>query len=113
LQFHERGQDFTGAHDETFSVAMRALIGKLQTSWFRKSNSAVRSLLDSAQKNKRLRRSDFNYRHEWIRDKTSRLNLTFKFNKPAEFVVVGHNKAPSVVAMRVNNPDCAAFNIQS
>jgi len=31
FQFHERSPDFIGAHNETLSVAMRALIGKLQT----------------------------------------------------------------------------------
>jgi len=33
-----------------------------------------------------------------MRDKTSRLTLTFKFNKGAELFVSVHNKALSVVA---------------
>jgi hypothetical protein len=33
--------------------------------------------------------------------------LTFKFNKRAQLFVGAHNKAPSIVAMSVNNPDRA------
>jgi hypothetical protein len=39
-------------------------------------------------------------------------HLTFKFNKRAELFLGVHNKAPSVVAVRVNNPDCSPFAIE-
>jgi hypothetical protein len=34
------------------------------------------------------------------------MNRPFQFNKRAELFIGVHNKAPSVVAMRVSNPDC-------
>jgi hypothetical protein len=36
----------------------------------------------------------------------------FKFNKRAELFLGVHNKAPSVVAVCVNNPDCSPLTIQ-
>jgi hypothetical protein len=39
-------------------------------------------------------------------------NLTLKFNKRGELFVGMHNKAPSVAAVRVNNPDRSPFKIQ-
>ncbi len=39
-------------------------------------------------------------------------NLTLKFNKRGELFVGVHNKAPSVAAMRVSNPDCSPFGIE-
>ena len=37
----------------------------------------------------------------------------FKFNKRAELFVGVNNKAPSVAAMRVCNPDCLPVGIQA
>jgi hypothetical protein len=37
--------------------------------------------------------------------------VTLKFNKGAEFFVGVHNKPPSVVAVRVNNPDRSPLTI--
>src|SRR4030095_193149 len=51
--------------------------------------------------------------HKWIRYKTSRLTLTFKFNKRAVFFVGVHNEASSVVALRVDNPDRLPVGITS
>ena len=42
-----------------------------------------------------------------MRDKTSRLAPTFKFNKRAELFIGTHNKAFSVVAIRISNKDCS------
>jgi hypothetical protein len=38
-------------------------------------------------------------------------NLTFEFNKRAELFVGMHNKALSVVAVCVDNPDCSPAGI--
>jgi hypothetical protein len=40
-------------------------------------------------------------------------NRRFKFNKRSQLLLSVHNEALSVVAMRVCNPDCSAFTIQS
>jgi len=40
-------------------------------------------------------------------------HLTFKFNKRAELFVGVDNKAPSIIPVRVNNPDRSPMSINS
>jgi hypothetical protein len=39
------------------------------------------------------------------------INCGFKFKKRSQLFFRSHNEPPSVVAMRVSNPDCSAFGI--
>jgi hypothetical protein len=39
-------------------------------------------------------------------------DIRFQFEKRSQLFVGVHNKALSVAAMRINNPDCSALTIQ-
>ena len=40
-----------------------------------------------------------------------RANRRFQFHKSGQLFVRTHNEAPSIVAMRVSNPDCSSVEI--
>jgi hypothetical protein len=42
---------------------------------------------------------------------SGRASRRFKFHKRSELFIRVHNETLSVVAMRVNNPDCSPFGI--
>jgi hypothetical protein len=45
--------------------------------------------------------------------KSAGANHRFQFQKRRQLFIRTHNETPSVAAMRVSNPDCAPFGIQS